>query len=139
VPISIEAPMTAETARQESVEEHPGSPVWCPADPDGRAVVRVCVRWRTIRRSVLQQPGRAVGLLTVTMLGDLFLRAAARGGYDGPAARAYLDGRLGHAIPDALLREAVPADWVGCEAVAARHGFPTGVLWDLLLEDRVGA
>jgi hypothetical protein len=73
-----------------------------------------------------------------TTLGELLLRAAARAGYGGPAARAYLIGRLGRPVPDGLLREPVPAGWASCGATAARHNLSGGLLWDLLLEDRAG-
>jgi hypothetical protein len=80
-----------------------------------------------------------VPLATVTTLGDVLLRAAARAGYGGPAARAYIVGRLGRSVPDRLFREPVPAGWAACGATAARHDLPGGQLWDLLLEDRAGA
>jgi hypothetical protein len=69
-------------------------------------------------------------------VGTLLLEAAARAGYQGHAARAYLLGRLGQPVPDLLLGEAPPPDWTACEQVAARHGVRAVLLWDLLTEDR---
>jgi hypothetical protein len=68
-------------------------------------------------------------------VGQLLLRAAARAGYRGHAAQAYLLGRLGQPVPDPLLDEALPADEAACEQVAARHGVRASLLWTLLTED----
>jgi hypothetical protein len=69
-------------------------------------------------------------------LGALLLRAAERAGYSGPDAFVYAAGRLGPGVSPALMHEKVPADPAACEALAARHGVPVDLLWDLLVEDR---
>jgi len=70
-----------------------------------------------------------------TTVGGLLLRAAARAGYRGHAALAYLLGRLGQPVPERLLHEAVPPEWLDCERLAAQHGVRAVLLWNLLRED----
>jgi hypothetical protein len=69
-------------------------------------------------------------------LGVVLLRSASRAGYGGPAAWAYVLGRLGQPAPAALLHEPVPSTWSDCEVVAERHGLRATLLWNLLLEER---